>query len=385
MNPWLCKLWECVTMDNNKSTTVYTFVAGDLFHANHVKFLELAKTYGDNLIVGVLSDEAIESYKRTPVYSLNDRLKIVSALKCIDRVVVQHSKSPLEVIKMLLPDVVVHADNWKNDFPDKESIESLGVRIEFTPYFEGMTTTKAIKKCRMMKPRMLGNEKNLKEALFKFKDFMDKHGIGFILAGGTLLGTCRNERLLPWDIDLDVYIPFKSYEDFVNTDLFSLLRDAYKEGFTFAAIDDIFLAHNEYFKYPELYLLPRDQQWKEYLKMSKTIMSTIVMYCQTSGPSSPFREHINGPTHIDCVPVIKGIHSSYVYDEPLEKVVLYGKTFDVLPDYMQYLSCHYGKNWQDVFCSFDLWLKHGRSVLNGNMPQEVEDFMKEWKPLLEEV
>lgn len=231
--------------------------------------------------------------------------------------------------------------------------------------------------------KMLGNEENLKEALFKFKDLMDGHGIKFILTGGTLLGACRNERLLPWDIDLDVYIPFKSYEDFANTDLFNLLRDAYKKGSTFAGIDDVFRAHDEYFKYPELYLLPRDQQWKEYLKMSKTI-GKFVIYWQTSGPPSSFREYTNGPTHIDAVPVIKGIHSEYVYDDPLEKVILYSEVFSASPNYMQYLSYHYGKNWRDVFYSFALWQKYHDLLVDGHVPQEVEDFMREWKPLLEE-
>ena len=68
---------------------VYTFMVGDLFHVNHVRFLELAKTYGDKLIVGVLSDEAVESYKRTPIFPLEDRLIIIAAQKCVDTVVVQ--------------------------------------------------------------------------------------------------------------------------------------------------------------------------------------------------------------------------------------------------------------------------------------------------------
>lgn len=132
-------------------TVVYTFIVGDLFHVNHVRMLELAKTYGDYLIVGVLSDEAVESYKRKPIYSLEDRLEIVKSLRCVDRVVVQYSKSPLEIVKMLLPDIVLHADDWKENFPDRLKIEELGVKIDFTPYFEGMTTTEAIRKCRETK------------------------------------------------------------------------------------------------------------------------------------------------------------------------------------------------------------------------------------------
>lgn len=140
-------------MSNKMSRVVYTFIVGDLFHVNHVRVLELAKTFGDYLIVGVLSDEAVESYKRKPIYSLSDRVEIVRSLRCVDRVVVQNSKSSLEVIKDkdLNIDIVVHADDWKENFPDKVEIEKLGVKIEFTPYFKGMTTTEAIRKCREMK------------------------------------------------------------------------------------------------------------------------------------------------------------------------------------------------------------------------------------------
>lgn len=131
--------------------TVYTFMVGDLFHANHVRFLELAKTFGDKLIVGVLSNEAVESYKRTPIFPLEDRLVIIAAQKCVDMVVVQHTRSPLDTIKALIPDIVVHADSWKDNFPDEIEIRNLGVDIIFTPYFKGISTTEAIKICKMRK------------------------------------------------------------------------------------------------------------------------------------------------------------------------------------------------------------------------------------------
>jgi len=127
---------------------VYTFMVADLFHANHLRFLELAATYGDKLIVGILSDEAVESYKRKPIYSIDDRVKTLSGLRCVDEVMVQYSKSPLQNIIKLNPDIVIHADNWKGDFPDEDKIRSLGIDIIFTPYFNGMTTTDAIRKCQ---------------------------------------------------------------------------------------------------------------------------------------------------------------------------------------------------------------------------------------------
>lgn len=234
--------------------------------------------------------------------------------------------------------------------------------------------------------KMYGNEANLKETLFKFKDLMNDHGIEFVLLYGALLGACRNKRLLPWDVDIDVHIPFKSYEDFVDVDLFSLLRDAYKKGFKCAYWGNEFKADSEYFKYPEISLLPKEQQWKEYLKTTLTWKGNdkFTLYWKGSSPPNPLMERLDGYIHVDCIPVLKGFHSTYVYDVPLEKVVLYGEAFNVPPNHLQYLSDYYGKNWQDVFCSYSLWMKHCESLRNGHVPQEVEDFMRKWKPLSEE-
>jgi hypothetical protein len=181
--------------------------------------------------------------------------------------------------------------------------------------------------------------------------------------------------LLPWDVDLDVVVPFRSYEDFVNADLFGLLRDAYKKGFEPVYFDNVFRSDTEYFKYPEISLLPKEQQWKGYLKVVPTwkeTMDKFVIFLQGHN------------IHIDCHPIIKDIHSPFVYDVMLDKIVLYGKEFNIPPNHLQFLSDYYGKNWRDVFCSHNLWTIHYKSLRSGDVPQEVEDFMIKWKPLLEE-
>lgn len=143
-------VFQCMERWNIQMVIIYTFMVADLFHANHLRFLELAKTYGDKLVVGIISDEAVESYKRKPIYSLDDRITTVAGLRCVDEVVVQYSKSPLLNIIKLNPNIVIHADNWKDNFPDEDKIRSRGIDIIFTPYFKGMTTTDAIRKCQSM-------------------------------------------------------------------------------------------------------------------------------------------------------------------------------------------------------------------------------------------
>lgn len=70
------------------TTKVYVDIVGDLFHAGHVDFLKKARSFGDYLIVGVLADDVVEGYKRQPVLSLDERVKMVAACRYVDEVLV---------------------------------------------------------------------------------------------------------------------------------------------------------------------------------------------------------------------------------------------------------------------------------------------------------
>ena len=66
---------------------VYADMCGDLLHYGHIRFLEKAKKLGDKLIVGIHSDKTIESYKRTPVCNMKERIELVKAVKWVDEVI----------------------------------------------------------------------------------------------------------------------------------------------------------------------------------------------------------------------------------------------------------------------------------------------------------
>lgn len=237
---------------------------------------------------------------------------------------------------------------------------------------------------------MYGNEANLKEMLFKFKDFMNEQGVEFVLLYGALLGAHRNQRLLPWDIDIDIHIPFKSYKDFVEADIFGLMRSAYKKGFkyvNFGSHTNVeFTADTMFFNNVNIGLLPDKEQWKGYLNSTSVLQGVdkFTLYWQGSNSFDHLVEYIAEGMHMDCMPVIKDIHPEYIYDRPLEKVILYDVEFNAPPDHLQHLSDYYGKNWKEIFCSFDLWMKHKESLREDIVPQEVTDFMNKWRPLLKD-
>jgi cytidyltransferase-like protein len=133
----------------------YSFFAGDLFHVGHLYQLEQNKKHCNYLIAGLLTNEAIASYKRWPIIPLDERVRIFRALKVVDLVVVQEKRDPTSTLQALYDlgikvDVLMHADDWsKETDPDMRNamnwVESHGGKLVQPPYWlEGPTTTKII-------------------------------------------------------------------------------------------------------------------------------------------------------------------------------------------------------------------------------------------------
>lgn len=66
---------------------MYVDMVGDLFHPGHVAFLRAAKDLGDELVVGVLSDETASAYKRQPIMTLAERVAVIEACRHVDEVI----------------------------------------------------------------------------------------------------------------------------------------------------------------------------------------------------------------------------------------------------------------------------------------------------------
>ncbi len=68
-------------------TRVYVDMVGDLLHPGHVALLRAARDFGDQLVVGVLSDETVAAYKRRPIMTLSERVAVIEACRYVDEVI----------------------------------------------------------------------------------------------------------------------------------------------------------------------------------------------------------------------------------------------------------------------------------------------------------
>ncbi|MEI5640449.1 MULTISPECIES: adenylyltransferase/cytidyltransferase family protein [unclassified Pseudoalteromonas] len=125
---------------------VITFGTFDIFHVGHVNILERAKALGDHLIVGISSDELNYAKKgRNPVYSLAERVKIISSLRFVDEVFVEESLELKEqYIRDSQADVLVMGDDWQGKFDQYKAFCDV-VYLQRTP---SISTTEIIEVVR---------------------------------------------------------------------------------------------------------------------------------------------------------------------------------------------------------------------------------------------
>jgi cytidyltransferase-like protein len=96
----------------DKKKIVYIGMAADLIHQGHINIIHKGEKYGE-VIVGVLTDEAIASYKRKPIIPFNQRMFLLKNLKGVKKVIPQKTLDYEENLLRIKPDVVIHGNDWK--------------------------------------------------------------------------------------------------------------------------------------------------------------------------------------------------------------------------------------------------------------------------------
>lgn len=119
-------------------TIVYTSGTFDMFHINHLRMINYARSLGDILIVGVSTDELVSSYKPAPIIPFSERLQVLEALKTPDIIIPQHTLDHTEIVKKLNIDAFVVGDDWAGKY---DYLTELGVQVFYFPYGTGASST----------------------------------------------------------------------------------------------------------------------------------------------------------------------------------------------------------------------------------------------------
>lgn len=138
---------EIVRLLQNKCNQKIVFTNGcfDILHVGHVKYLEIAKSFGDILIVGLNADESIKRLKgeSRPINILEDRAYILASLESVSYVVPFEEETPLALISAIQPDVLVKGADYK----DKEVVGSnIAKEVRLVQFVEGKSTTQIIQR-----------------------------------------------------------------------------------------------------------------------------------------------------------------------------------------------------------------------------------------------
>ena len=146
------KTWDEISsiiseLKNNDKKIVFTNGCFDILHIGHVKYLEKAKNFGDILILGLNSDDSTHRLKgkNRPINTQDDRAYILASLEVVDYVVIFNEDTPLDLIKLIKPDVLVKG----GDYEGKEVVgQDIAKELKLVQFIDAKSTSKTIKKIK---------------------------------------------------------------------------------------------------------------------------------------------------------------------------------------------------------------------------------------------
>ncbi|MBF0194386.1 MAG: adenylyltransferase/cytidyltransferase family protein [Magnetococcales bacterium] len=141
-----------------KSVTVaYIGMCADLLHVGHLNILRIAKLNAQIVVVGILTDEAISTYKReNTIIPYANRVEMVESIRYVDLVIEQSSLDYVPNLEIVKPDYLIHGSDWKNGIQQKTRQDAIAALAKFSgeliepEYFKGISTTEIIRKIKSL-------------------------------------------------------------------------------------------------------------------------------------------------------------------------------------------------------------------------------------------
>jgi len=140
----LIKTWK-----GEGESIIFTNGCFDILHLGHVDYLQKAKNIGGKLIIGVNSDDSVRRIKGTsrPIVDENSRMRILASLQFVDCVTLFDQDTPLELISILLPDILVKGNDYSIDnIVGADIVMKNGGRVDTISLVEGQSTSGIIDK-----------------------------------------------------------------------------------------------------------------------------------------------------------------------------------------------------------------------------------------------
>jgi len=134
-------------LKSNGKKIVFTNGCFDILHVGHIRYLKEARQLGDCLLVGLNADESVKKNKgpSRPINSLEDRREILMALNCVDYVYTFEEDTPINLIEMIKPDILVKGGDYKaSEIVGYDYVQNYGGIVKTIEFHKGYSSTKVI-------------------------------------------------------------------------------------------------------------------------------------------------------------------------------------------------------------------------------------------------
>ena len=131
---------------------VFTNGVFDILHIGHIKYLQESKRFGSSLVVGVNSDKSVKLLNKGPERPINpekERAEIIASLKVVDLCVIFNECNPLDLIKLVIPDVYTKGKDYNlKTIQYSQQLREMKIKINFIPLIDGISSTKIVSKLK---------------------------------------------------------------------------------------------------------------------------------------------------------------------------------------------------------------------------------------------
>jgi D-beta-D-heptose 7-phosphate kinase/D-beta-D-heptose 1-phosphate adenosyltransferase len=135
---------EAVRLKAAGKKLVFTNGVFDLLHVGHLRYLQQARALGDALAIGLNADACVKRLKgdKRPILPEGERAELLAGLACVDYVCLFPEDDPRELIKAVVPQVLVKGGDWPIEkILGRDTVEAAGGKVLSLPFVEGRSTT----------------------------------------------------------------------------------------------------------------------------------------------------------------------------------------------------------------------------------------------------